>query len=301
MKNQILTVEDFADWAGKQFANAQLYYGHGALDAEDEAFWLASYIAGFCYQDFDDGWQKSLTDQQINEGKELVSRRIESQKPLAYLINQIWFAGHRFYIDERALVPRSHLGEWVPEKFEPWVNSNTVNRILDLCCGGGSIGIACALYFDRVEVDLSDLSKQALAVSQRNIDDYALAQTVKTIHSDLFENIQGQYDLIVCNPPYVSHANMQKLPIEYTFEPEMALVSGEQGLDSISIILSQAADYLTEQGALILEAGTAAPALDSSLNIPLNWMMSASGESVVLIMTREELVRYRDSILQLLI
>ncbi len=295
------SVEDFAVWAKSELEQADLYYGHGCEDAEDEALWLASYIADFKYADFEDGWDRQLNDIQIKQGYELLKQRISSKKPLAYLINQIWFAGHRFFIDERALVPRSHLGEWVADCFEPWINANQVKSILDLCCGGGSIGISAALYFDQVDVDLADLSKSALEVSQCNIENYELQQYVKTIESDLFKNIEDRYDLILCNPPYVSYSNMEMLPKEYRYEPEMALVAGEEGLDSIAIILIEAHNHLTDNGTLILEAGTAAPALETALDqVPLNWMMSASGESVVLIITREELIEYKDKIKQLL-
>ena len=294
------SVKDFAVWAKSELEQANLYYGHGCEDAEDEGLWLASFIADFNYADFEGGWDRRLNDGQINRGRELLKQRIETQKPLAYLINQIWFAGHRFFIDERALVPRSHLGEWIVDCFEPWIDSNRVKSILDLCCGGGSIGVSAALHFDQVKVDLADLSKSALEVSERNINDYQLQQRVKTIESDLFSNIDSRYDLILCNPPYVSHINMEKLPQEYRYEPEMALVAGDEGLDSIAIILNQAEQHLTESGHLILEAGTAAPALESALDqVPLNWMMSASGESVVLIINKEELIQYRNRIKQL--
>ena len=178
MIDKDLTVEQFAARVTDQLLKADLYYGHGAEDAQDEAFWLASYIAGFDYQDFETGWEKILTQEQINEGHKLIKKRLETKKPLAYLINQIWFAGQRFFIDERALIPRSHLGEWVPERFEPWIDSTAVHCVLDLCCGGGSIGIACALHFEGIEVDLADLSKPALGVAQQNIDDYDLNKTV---------------------------------------------------------------------------------------------------------------------------
>ena len=301
MNTENFSVEQFAAWATSRLAKADLYYGHGCEDAEDEGFWLASYIADFDYADFNDGWEKQLTQSQILKGEEILSQRIETKKPLAYLINQIWFAGHCFYIDDGALVPRSHLGEWVADCFEPWINSSQVNRVLDLCCGGGSIGISAALYFNLANVDLADLSKPALKVCQRNINDYQLEQRVKTIHSDLFVDIQNRYDLILCNPPYVSEANMKKLPKEYRYEPEMALVSGVKGLDSIAIIINQAEQYLTDSGSLILEAGTAAPALEEALSqVPLNWMMSASGESVVLIITKKELLEFNDEIQSLL-
>ena len=297
MNDGVLNVEDFAVWACAELSGADLYYGHGSQDSEDEAYWLASYIARFNYPDFEDGWHNSLTEKQISRGREILKARIETKKPLAYLINQIWFAGHRFYIDEKALVPRSHLGEWIPDQFEPWIDSENVHSILDLCCGGGSIGISCALSFEGASVDLADLSDQAIEVAQRNIDDYQLNDRVHTICSDLFENIDSKYDLIVCNPPYVSFANMEKLPLEYTYEPEMALVSGEKGLDSITVILKQVDQYLSANGFLVLEAGTAAPALEDALDqIPLNWMMSASGESVVLIISADELRNYKKQI-----
>lgn len=295
------SVEDFALWAKGELSQQDLYHGHGAQDSEDEAYWLASHIGGFDHADFEHGWRNPLSEKQVQLGRELVAARISTKKPLAYLINQIWFAGYRFYIDENALVPRSHLGEWIPDRFEPWINSEDVGSILDLCCGGGSIGIACALYFDGIRVDLADLSRPAIEVAQRNIHDYQLGDRVRAIHSDLFENITQTYDLIVCNPPYVSFANMQKLPAEYSYEPEMALVSGKKGLDAIALILNQVGDYLTEKGFLVLEAGSAAPALDEALDqVSLNWMMSASGESVVLVISADEIRQNRADLRKLL-
>lgn len=301
MNAGILCVEDFALWASTELKQAALYYGHGSQNAEDEAFWLASYIAHFSCADFEDGWHRRLNQEQVRRGQQILKARIETKKPLAYLINQVWFAGYRFYIDERALVPRSHLGEWIPEQFEPWIDPKKIHSILDLCCGGGSIGISCALTFQGVSVDLADLSEQAIDVARRNVDDYRLQDRVHTIHGDLFENVNRQYDLIVCNPPYVSSANMEKLPAEYTYEPRMALMSGDEGLDSIAVILNEADQYLSENGYLVLEAGTAAPALEDALGqVPLNWMMSASGESVVLIISEEEIRTYQESIRKLL-
>jgi len=286
------SVEQFAAWLTVQLEKTDLYYGHGSQDAEDEAFWLASFVAKFDYHDFENSWTKQLTQAQIKSGVELLNKRIETRKPLAYLIHEIWFA---------ALVPRSHLGEWVVERFEPWVDSSQVNSILDLCCGGGSIGISSALFFNQAKVDLADLSESALEVCQRNIDLHQLNDRVKTISGDLFENIDERYDLILCNPPYVTEANMEKLPQEFRFEPEMALVAGKQGLDSIAIILNQAEQYLSESGHLILEAGTAAPALEQALDqVPLNWMMSASGESVVLLISRSQLLQFDGQIQSLL-
>ena len=198
------------------------------------------------------------------------------------------------------MVPRSHIGEWIEEKFEPWLDSSKIHRVLDLCCGGGSIGIACALYMEQVRVDLADLSADALAVARQNIENYQLAERVNIIHSDLFEAVEAQYDLIVCNPPYVSLQNMEKLPTEYRYEPEMALTAGQRGLDTIAHILKQAHQYLTDHGALILEAGTAAPQLEAALEaVPMTWLMSASGESVVLLITKKELHRHASILRQL--
>lgn len=300
MNHESCTAHSFAVWAASQLENTDLYYGHGSQDAEDEAFWLASYVAGFGDEDFDDGWDRPITGSQAATGRQILKQRIETRKPLAYLINQIWFAGHRFYIDERALVPRSHIGEWIPEHFTPWLDPDHIGSILDMCCGGGSIGIASALELKHASVVLADLSGDALAVAQQNIDDHELGYRVSTVHSDLFQFVNGQFDLVLCNPPYVSHANMEKLPLEYRYEPEMALVSGDKGLDDIAVILNQVEPFLTENGALILEAGTAAPALENALEgMPLTWLMSASGESVVLLISKQELREHRTLISRL--
>ena len=157
-------------------------------------------------------WQLAVSKQQEMEIDRLVKQRIEQRIPFAYLLNQAWFAGYSFYVDERVIIPRSYLSEWIPDRFEPWIDANSVNSILDLCTGSGCIAISCAMEFGQAEVTASDISAEALQVVKINIDRYGLQHRVHINQGDGFQGLTGQYDLILCNPPYVSDDRMQRLP-----------------------------------------------------------------------------------------
>ena len=289
------TLADWIRWAERQLKRAKLYYGHGTETALDEAAWLVGHIAGRA----PDGLEAHLADvpsaAEIKKIRALVEARVTTRKPLAYLLNEAWFAGLKFYVDARVLVPRSITGEYIRERFVPWLQPGNVQRALDLCAGSGCIAIALAQTFPQSRVDATDISDDALAVARINIEQYGLRERVKLIKSDLFEGLGGvRYDLIVTNPPYVSQDDMAALPAEYRHEPALALAAGEHGLDVIVKILARAADYLTPGGILVAEVGNShAPLAATFPQAPFLWLTSESGDESVFLLTAAQLVQHR--------
>ena len=288
-----------ADWVGQveqQLVNAGLFFGHGTDSAFDEATWLVMSAAGIDPSVEPVDWQRTLSDTQQSAVKQLAEKRIETGKPLAYLVKQAWFAGHEFYIDERAIIPRSYLGEWIPGRFEPWLGRTPVKAVLDLCTGSGCIAVAVALAFPEAEVDATDISTAALDVAAINIERHALGQRIRLLQGDLFHAISEavRYDLIICNPPYVSDQTIVSLPQEHSFEPRLALTGGSDGLDFVHRVLTEARRYLKKSGRLFMEVGNAAAVEKTWSSVPFTWLTSLTGESAVLTLTPAELNGYRE-------
>jgi len=276
---------------------AGLSYGHGAVNAEDEATWIVLHGVGLDpvgeVQSDEFNWQAAIRESDSKSIDDIVDKRVSSRKPFAYLCNEIWFVGNRFYIDERAIIPRSYLGEWIPECFAPWLDPENIHSILDLCTGSGCIAVSCALAFPHANIVASDISTRALEVADRNIKEYDLERRVILNMGDCFGGITGRFDLIVCNPPYVSDDRMDKLPTEYRCEPDNAFRGGSDGLDFIATMLSQVNKFLTKNGTLIVEAGSASHALEEQYpEIPFTWMSTAYDETVVFVMSAEEISAY---------
>jgi ribosomal protein L3 glutamine methyltransferase len=294
VKNGARTVRDLILATERRLAAAGLYYGHGTDNPRDEAAWLVGAALGIEPQALD----VHLGDVPAAAGtakvETLVAERIRTRQPLAYLINEAWFAGHRLYVDERVIVPRSLVGEFILERFVPWVEPARVWRALDLCTGSGCIAIALAHAFPQARVDAADISAPALAVARRNVDAHRLAGRVRLIESDLFAALAGEvYDLIVTNPPYVAPHELPGLPAEYRHEPELALVSGRDGLAAITRILAAAADHLAAHGALVAEVGNSNHALAAAFpEVPFLWLTTASGDDSVFLLTAAELRRH---------
>ena len=289
-----MNVEQKIEQVTSALENSGLAFGQEVESAEDEAVLIVlkgmnidvkSILGSDVHV-----WSQSIVEKQDIEIDKLVERRITTGKPFAYLVNESWFAGNRFYIDERALIPRSFLGEWVGDCFEPWINADNVSSILDLCTGSGCIAISCALSFPNAIVTASDIDADALAVAKKNIEDYVLEDRVLLSQGDGFENIVGRFDLIVSNPPYVSDERMTALPEEFLEEPDKAFRGGADGLDFIVPMLARARDYLTENGVIIVEAGSASHALEQRYpNYPFTWISTEYDEMVVFVMTAAEL------------
>ncbi|MXY64858.1 MAG: 50S ribosomal protein L3 N(5)-glutamine methyltransferase [Gammaproteobacteria bacterium] len=270
-----------------------LCFGHGTDDAAGEAEWLVLWACGMTPAEPAVPWERRLSKNERVTISSLLDRRIRSRRPLAYLLGEAWFAGYRFTVDERVLVPRSYFAEWIPDRFEPWIEPGNIHSILDLCCGSGCIGIAAAMAFPRARVLLSDLSADALAVAERNVLRHGVSDRVEINQGDRFEGIARRFDLILCNPPYVSGSRMDTLPPEYLAEPRLGLEAGEDGLDFIAPLLESARDYLNPGGSLMVEAGSAGQAvLDRWPSVPFTWLATRNDDQVLFMLRIEELARH---------
>ena len=288
------TVADAIRWAEEKLALARIYFGHGTDNALDEAAWLVSAAIAVPPAELAKHHRRPIAAAARARLKELVEQRIATRKPAAYLLNEAWFAGLRFYVDERVIVPRSLTGEFIRQGFTPWVDATRVRKILDLCTGSGCMAIACAVAFPSAQVDAADISNDALAVARINVDTHGLGDRVRLLQADLFSNLAGnRYDVIVTNPPYVGRAEMRTLPQEYRHEPRLALESGASGLDAITRILRDAADYLEPEGVLIAEVGNSNTALQKKFpRVPFHWLTTGSGDDSVFLLTAKQLIEH---------
>ena len=290
----LATIQDMMRWAYSYFNASDLYYGHGYDNAWDEAQQLVL-AALYLPADVPEAmYQSRLTLVEKERVIHLIETRLGTRQPVAYLTNSAWFCGSEFYVDERTIVPRSPIGELVMQKFAGLIDHEP-KRILDMCTGSGCIAIACAQQFLEAEVDAVDLSLDALDVAQINIERHGLAERVFPISSDLFNDIpQDKYDLIVTNPPYVDEEDLDDMPQEFHFEPEMSLGSGTDGLDITKRILAQAADYLTDNGVLVCEVGNSMVHLIEQFpTVPFNWIEFKNGGLGVFSLTRAQLLECR--------
>ena len=285
-----LTLTRAVDHVASELASAGVYFGHGALDAEEEAAWLVLAACGIPLDSDPVPWERTLNARDTDAVRRLLRERIDTRMPLAYLLREAWFAGHSFYVDERVLVPRSHFTEWIPQRFEPWIRPDRVKHVLDLCCGSGCIGIATALAFPRSRVVLSDISAEALEVARINVARHCLEDRVSIRQGDALQGLDQRFDLILCNPPYVSTERMDRLPLEYRTEPALGLAAGPDGLDFIRGLLSKAVNHLNPGGTLLVEAGSAGEAVLAEWpEIPFTWLSTESDEPVLFMIDRETL------------
>jgi ribosomal protein L3 glutamine methyltransferase len=294
--DELRTLRDWVRWGASQFNAAGLFFGHGTGNAIDEALALvlaAVHLGHDIPADFLDARVTAVETERIFG---LLRERVERRIPAAYLIGEARFAGLDFYVDNSVLIPRSPIAELIEEGFAPWLDPAHVTSVLDLCCGSGCIGIACAKVFPHALVDLADVSPEALEVASRNVERHQLEDRVRPVLSDLFEGLDGEpYDLIVSNPPYVSRTEMNALPEEYLHEPALALVAGEEGLDVVARILAQSADYLRPGGIIVVEVGSSAEALLARYpGVPFLWLDFERGGDGVFLLTAEQLDEYRE-------
>ena len=267
------------------FTGHGLYFGHGTDNPHDEAAVLVVSALGLELDAPVEKLDTTLTTQQKDAIVRLLVSRIVDRKPAPYLTGEAWFAGLRFFVDERVLVPRSPIAEWIEREFSPWIDAARVHRILDIGTGSGCIAIAAALAFPAAEVVALDLSEQALEVARENIDRYGLSGGVMPLCSDLFDAVSGRFDVIVSNPPYVDHEELATMPAEFHHEPLAGLSGGEDGLKLVRRILSQAHSHLNEGAILIVEVGASAPALVKTYpDLPFIWLdLERGGENVFLL------------------
>lgn len=290
-----ITLRELVDECESALAAADLYFGHGTDNAFDEAAWLAAHVAGIDLAAADDlPWQRPVSAEEAATARRLVDERVRTRRPLAYLISEAWFAGERFHVDERVIVPRSHLGPWIVDRFVPWIDPQAVRNILDLCTGSGCIAVALALNFPEARVTATDISPEALEVARRNVDDHGVGERVRLLVGDGFSPVAGEvFDLVVCNPPYVADRIMDELPAEYRHEPSLAFRGGVEGLDFIRRLLDEASRHLSEGGVLVVEAGSAGEALEAAYpRVPFTWLETDDADRSVFLMTREELLGF---------
>ena len=294
VSEQLHTIGDYVRFGASQFNQAELYFGHGTINAWDEAITLIMHQLSLPSDMVDELMQCRLVTQEKQAILALFERRITEGLPAAYLTNQAMFCGLPFYVDERVLVPRSPIGELIGNKFEGLIDS-APQQILDLCTGSGCIAIACAINFPEADVDAADLSVDALNVAQMNIEGHGLVEQVIPIYSDVFSGVKGQsYDLIVTNPPYVDQEDVDALPQEFLHEPKMGLGSGFDGLDITRRILSEAANHLNDNGVLICEVGNSQVHLTAAFpNVPFQWLTFERGGHGVFRITKAQLQQHQ--------
>ncbi len=293
------TVGEALAYAAEALETSGACFGHGTDNPWDEAVQLVLAVAGLPVDADDSVLPLALDEPQLARLQALLRRRTDERVPLPYLLGRAWFAGLEFHCDERAIIPRSPIAELILTDFQPWYpGPSTPRRILDLCCGGGCIGLAVAHYFPEAAVDLADIDAGALELAAENAAALGLADRVRLFRSDLFSAIPaGRYDLILSNPPYVDAADLAAMPTEYHHEPERALGSGPDGLDLTRRILRDAGNFLAEAGLLVVEVGNSASALEHAFpRVPFTWLEFERGGHGVFALTAQEMEEYRASL-----
>lgn len=277
-----------------QLEEANLFYGHGAVDAQSEAIWIISHCMKMepilLLDLLDDDYPKEITEQV----KKYTQTRIATRKPLAYILGEAWLMGVPFYSDERSIIPRSFIAELIVDgTLDPWLPPS--GRALDLCCGNGSLAILLALSYPDIEVSASDLSEAAIALAAKNLDRHHLIKRVEVFLGDLWDplpepNNENLFDLIICNPPYVNSDSMSKLPKEYQLEPSMALAGGHDGMDIIRKIIARAKEFLSPKGALLLEIGNEYDFFYEAFpGITVTWIEVSAGDQQVALVEYDDL------------
>ena len=283
-------------WGADRFDKAGLVYGHGTDNALDEAASLVLYALEIGYDQPDTVLDTEISAADCERVIALLEQRVQTRKPAAYLMDEAWFAGMPFYVDERVLVPRSPIAELIVARFVPWVDVNRVHNILDIGTGSGCIALACAAAFPQAQIDATDVSRDALDVARINRQRHGMEERVKLIESDLFSALEGKrYDIIVSNPPYVPREDVLQLADEYQHEPASGLIAGEDGLDIVVRLLRDAALYLADNGILVVEVGYTHDALQAQYpEVPFIWLDFEQGGTGVLLLQADRLVHYQE-------
>lgn len=292
------TVEEFIRQAAAKLEAAGLAFGHGTDNAFDDAAEIVFFAAGLRHADAPAVYARTFGAEQRAIASRLLDRRINERVPTAYLTQRMWFAGHEFFVDERVLVPRSPIAELIESGFAPWVDQRTVRRIVDIGTGSGCIAIAAALAFPEAQVDAVDVSPAALEVTLINIERHGLLGRVHPVLSDGYAALAGQhYDLIVSNPPYVSHAEMSLLPDEYRREPDLGLRAGADGLDVVRGLLADASRHLEPGGMLVVEVGDSEENLVAVCpEVPFTWLEFARGGGGVFMLSAAQAREHADAL-----
>lgn len=292
--DELVTVRDLIRYATSQFNRAGLFFGHGSVEAYDEAVYLVLRTLHLPIDRLEPFFDACIPMAERAEVLDIIRRRVEERIPAAYLTHEAWLGEFRFYVDERVIVPRSFCFELLREGFSPWIEDPAgVGRALDLCTGSGCLAILLAHYYPNAQVDAIDLSDAALEVAEQNVLDYGLQEVIRLIKSDVFDSLGDErYDLILSNPPYVTEEAMQALPDEYLHEPRMALAAGDDGMDIVRRIIAGARRHLTENGILVVEVGHNRELVEAAFPaLEFVWLSSASEEEKVFLLRADQLPR----------
>ena len=276
---------------------AGVSFGHGTTNAFDEAAWLVLWALGMPIDELEPHAKRELSDAELAKIDAVITERIETRRPAAYITKEAWLQNVPFYIDERAIVPRSFIAELLADgegegTLDAWLSDRT-QRVLDLCTGNGSLAVIAAMAYPEVSVDAADISDEALAIAKINVDKHKLGKRITLIKSDLLNELKGPYDLIVCNPPYVNAQSMRELPKEYLHEPQLALAGGDDGMDLVRRILKDAPSRMSDIGVLVLEIGHERAHFEHAFRkLEVVWLETSAGDDEVLLVTRDALQRW---------
>lgn len=290
--HQLHTLRDWLRYAVSRFEEAGIFFGHGTQNSYDEAVWLILSALHLPHDTLENFLDAVITEAERRKLAQLIERRVTERVPTAYLLREAWLGDFKFYVDERVIVPRSFIAELLRDQLAPWVeNPEEVTAVADICTGSGCLAILAAHAFPNAEVDAVDISDAALAVARKNVADYGLEHHVHLVQSDMLSALAGrQYDIILSNPPYVDAPSMDALPQEYRNEPDIALASGEDGLDHTHTLIAHAAEHLHPGGLLIVEIGHNRDVLESAYpHLPFTWLEVSDGDQYVFLLTREQL------------
>lgn len=281
---ELRTVRDLIRFAVSHFNAAALHFGHGTTNAYDEAVYLILHSLHLPVDSLTPYLDARVTSSEREAVLSLIQRRIEERIPAAYLTHQAWLQGYPFYVDERVIVPRSYIAEWLVEAGAPWITApEKVTQVLELCTGSGCLSIIAAHVFPNASLLATDVSNAALQVARRNVDDYGLGQRIRLLESNVFDRVpKKKYDLILANPPYVPSASMEILPTEYRAEPILALAAGQDGLDVVRRIVEDAPRFLKKNGLLVVEVGHERAAVEAAYpHLPFLWLTTSGGDDQV--------------------
>lgn len=286
-----MTLLELIEHSAARLEQAGVAFGHGTTNAFDEAAWLVLWKLGLPLDALDDHADDALAGDPVRQVQALVEQRIATRKPAAYLTGEAWLQGVPFHVDERAIVPRSFIAELLADgTIDPWLGEHT-RRVLDLCTGNGSLAVLAAMAWPEIEVDAADLSTPALEVARLNVDRHDLAGRIRLLQSDGLGSVQGPYDLILCNPPYVNSESMSALPPEFRAEPELALAGGADGMDFVRNLLRDAPACMSEHAVLVLEIGNERAHFERAFpRLEAVWLDTSAGADQVLLLTREALL-----------
>ncbi|GAB5100154.1 50S ribosomal protein L3 N(5)-glutamine methyltransferase [Caballeronia sp. HLA56] len=287
------TLRDLLRFGVTRFTQAGLSFGHGSTNANDEAAYLILHTLHLPLDTLDPFLDARLLDTEIDAVMKVIERRAKERVPAAYITQEAWMHGHRFYVDERVIVPRSFIGELLQDGLQPYVaDPDQVTRVLELCTGSGCLAVLAAQAFENADIDAVDISADALAVARRNVDDYELDERISLYEGDLYAPLpqDARYEVIITNPPYVNATAMQSLPEEYRHEPALALAGGADGMDVVRRIVHEASKWLTEDGVLVVEIGNERANVEAALGgLDLIWLSTSAGDDNVFLIQAADL------------